>query len=156
MYRQIFALEKKLHGFNKKPFLFGDFRSMCEQENIRFYFWDFPPEIKGVFFNDNFPVIGLNAKLTSPEKEIVAFQELGHYYLEHPNSFSLERLTFLLPRIEYEAKIFAALCLIPTPVLEKEKDEALSKFPPEFRCFRIHVYKNFLLKHLRTMDIGKP
>jgi Zn-dependent peptidase ImmA (M78 family) len=146
MYRQIFALEKQVPGFNRKSFRFADFRSICEEENIRFYLWNFPPEIKGIYINKGFPLIGLNEKLKSPEREIVAFQELGHFCLEHPNSFSIERDTFLLPKIEYEAKIFAALCLIPTPILEKEKDEALKTFPPDFREFRVTIHNSYLDK----------
>lgn len=144
MYRQIFALENQIPGFNKHCFDFSDFRNLCDKESVRFYHWDFPEEIKGVYLNINFPVIGLNENLRQPEKEIVAFQELGHYYLGHPNSFSIERTTFFLPKIEYEAKIFAALCLIPTPVLEKEKDDILDDFPGEFRGFRTKIYSSYL------------
>lgn len=143
MYRQILELEKKINGFNRIPFDFSDFLNICEEENIRFYFWNFPHPIKGVYINLEFPMVGIKEGLKSPELEFVAFQELGHYFLNHPNSFTIERETFWLDKIEYQAKIFAALCLIPTPVLEIEKDEILEKYPVEFRNFRLQIYKSY-------------
>jgi len=146
MYYQILELEKKIKGFNRIPFDFSDFLNICEQEDIRFYFYPFPAPIKGVYINLEFPVIGLKEGLKSPELELVAFQELGHYFLGHPNSFTIERSTFWLDKIEYQAKIFSALCLIPTPVLETEKDNILEQYPVEFRNFRLQIYQNYL-KH---------
>jgi len=102
--------------------------------------------VKGIYLNWDFSIIGLNKNLKSPELELVAFQELGHYFLGHPNSFTLERETFWFDKIEYQAKIFSVLCLIPTPILETEKDEILEKYPVEFRNFRLQIYQNYL-KH---------
>jgi len=156
MYHQILALEKQIPEFNQRPFDFSDFRYLCDKETIRFYFWSFPPEIKGVYINIDFPVIGLNETLKSPELEIVAFQELGHYYLGHPNSFTIERDTLLLPKIEYEAKVFSALCLVPTPILEKEKDNILVNFPLHFRKFRMEIYNAYLRKKVNTYTPTSP
>lgn len=150
MYHQILELEQKIPGFNRIPFDFSDFLKLCEQENIRFYFWNFPHPVKGIYLNFEFPIIGLKETLKSPELELVAFQELGHYFLNHPNSFTIERNTFLLPKIEYQAKIFAALCLIPTPVLETEKDKILEPYPIEFRNFRLHIYQNYFFKYKKN------
>lgn len=146
MYRQILELEKKINGFNCIPFDFSNFLNICERENIRFYFWNFPHPIKGVYINLEFPIIGIKEGLKTPELELIAFQELGHYLLNHPNSFTVERNTFWLDKIEYQAKVFASLCLIPTPVLETESDEILQQFPPEFREFRVRIFKNYLIK----------
>ncbi len=63
MYHQILELEKKINGFNRIPFDFSDFLNICEQEDIRFYFYPFPDPIKGVYINLEFPVIGLKENL---------------------------------------------------------------------------------------------
>ena len=156
MYHQILKLERNIQGFNKTPFSFSDFLSFCEQENIRFYFWDFTHPVKGIYLNWDFSIIGLNKNLKSPELELVAFQELGHYFLGHPNSFTLERETFWFDKIEYQAKIFSVLCLIPTPILETEKDEILEKYPVEFRNFRLQIYQNYLKHKLKYFNISTP
>jgi len=140
MYRQILELEKKINGFNRISFDFSDFLNICEQEDIRFYFYPFPAPIKGVYINLEFPVIGLKEGLKSPELELVAFQELGHYFLGHPNSFTIEKNTFWLDKIEYQAKVFSALCLIPTPVLETEKDGIAICKLEDGRCSGCSIY----------------
>ncbi len=145
MVQVINQLETQIPGFNHQPLTWDDFRDLTDQENILVAPWDFPPTIRGFYYRDEEGgAIGLNHTLTGPEKEIVAWHELGHHYLGHGNALLLETETYLMPGIEYRARVFSALALAPTPALEALGDEILAPWPLAFREFRWRVYQTWL------------
>lgn len=147
MYRQVLLLERRIPDFNLRTFSYDDFLFLCDQEGITVYPWPFPSPVKGFYldYRDR-KGIGFARDLQGPEKTLVAFQELGHHFLEHGNSFTLETETYLTWSLEYDARLFASLAVLPTPVLEREGDEALASWPADFREFRWRVYNNYLLR----------
>ena len=154
MRRHILNLEQQLPWFNRWPMTKDLFQEICEQENIAVYKWVFPPKVKGFYFKENDgAVIGINHTLKHPENTIVACRELGHHFLEHPNGFTLETETpDMIPTLEFQAKVFGALCLIPTPDLERDGDDALLPWPITFREFRWRVYQDYLAGYDQNYD----
>ena len=150
MYRQIKNLERRLPWFNREAVTNDLFQEICDKEGIDYYPYPFPASIKGFYFKSKYgPAIGINDRLSYPDREIISCRELGHHFLSHLNGFVLEAESpDLMPLFEYETKIFGALCLIPTPILELEKDEVLQEWPQEFREFRWSLYQKYLNKGL--------
>ena len=145
MYRQIKNLERRLSWFNREAVTNDLFQEIIDKEGLDYYLYPFTDPIEGFYFKSKSgPAIGINDRLSYPDREIVSCRELGHHFLSHLNGFVLEAESpDLMPLFEYETKIFGALCLIPTPILEKEKDDALAEWPVEFRQFRWAVYQAY-------------
>ena len=145
MYTQILSLERRIPDFNHRAFSFDDFLSLCEQKDIAVNYWPFVPPVQGFYLDHaGRKSVGLARDLQYPEKTLIAFQELGHCILEHGNCFTLETYTYSTPSREYNARVFAVLAVLPTPILEREGDEALAIWPQDFREFRWRVYQNYL------------
>lgn len=65
---------------------------------------------------------------------------------------ALDTETYLMYNVKYSTRVFADLAVLPTPVLEREGDEALKEWPVGFREFRWRVYQNYSKgKKIKTM-----
>lgn len=145
MYHQILVLERRIPDFNLRIFSYDAFLSLCDQESITVNTWPFMLPVKGFYLDcAGRKSIGLSQGLQEPEKTLVAFQELGHHFLEHGNSLTLDTETYRTLSCEFNARVFAALAILPTPVLERERDEAFKEWPQDFREFRMRVYQDYL------------
>ncbi|GAB4346201.1 MAG: hypothetical protein Kow0099_27200 [Candidatus Abyssubacteria bacterium] len=108
-------------GFNKRPLGYGDFKRICRKYHIHLREKPLLSELKGIFtwYRDN-PYICINTRLPEKERTFVAFCELGHFFLHDKTNHFLTatRDKWELGEMEYHTRVFAHLCVIPTPDLE--------------------------------------
>jgi hypothetical protein len=91
MYRQIKNLERRLPWFNREAVTNDLFQEICDKEGLGYYLYPFPASIKGFYFKNKYgPAIGINDRLSYPDREIIFCRELGHHFLSHLNGFVLE------------------------------------------------------------------
>lgn len=154
MIQIINCLEAQIPGFNRQPFTWDDFYALAEREKIEVVFWDFPDGIRGFYYRDHQDTaIGISRQLIDVGAQIIAWHEMGHHFLSHGNCFYLRDSTYLIRGKEHQARIFAALALCPTPILEQQGDELLAPWPLGFREFRWRVYQTWLNSHCRTSGL---
>jgi Zn-dependent peptidase ImmA (M78 family) len=121
LYEDFEKIEKETDfGFNQRPLSYGDFKRICRKYNI--YVKENPllSELKGIlaWYKDN-PYICINSRLSERERTYVAFCELGHFFLHDKSNHFFTKMQdkWQLAEMEYESRVFAYLCIIPTPDL---------------------------------------
>ncbi len=121
LYEKLEKLETETDfGFNQRPLGYGDFRRIAR--NYEIYVKEKPllSELKGIFtwYTDN-PYICISNRLSEQERTFVAFCELGHFFLHDKSNhfFTKMRDKWQLGEMEYETRVFAYLCIVPTPDL---------------------------------------
>jgi Zn-dependent peptidase ImmA (M78 family) len=121
LYKTLEKIEKETDfGFNKRSLSYGDFKRICRKHNIFVKEKPLLSELKGIltWYNDN-PYICINNRLTERERTYVAFCELGHFFLHDKSNHFFTKMQdkWQLAEMEYESRVFAYLCIVPTPDL---------------------------------------
>lgn len=107
-------------GFNKRPLGYGDFKRICR--NYQIYVKERPllSELKGIFtwYGDN-PYVCISSRLPEKERTFIAFCELGHFFMHDKTNHFFTKMQdkWQLGEMEYQTRVFAHLCIIPTPDL---------------------------------------
>jgi Zn-dependent peptidase ImmA (M78 family) len=104
-------------GFNRRPLGYGDFKRICKSHHVYLREKPLLSELKGIFtwYHEN-PYICINTRIPEKERTFVAFCELGHFFLHNKTNhfFTATRDKWELGEMEYQTRVFAHLCIIPT------------------------------------------
>ena len=105
-------------GFNKRQLNFADFEKVCAGEKIITLRTNENALGQGAFFyHRKRPCIWLHSNLQDYMLMWVAFHELTHFLLHPPDIQFFSEGTRL--KIEHQANIIAACCVIPRPLLKQ-------------------------------------
>lgn len=131
-------------GYGRRILSLDDFDFICDDQKI--LVTERPMKWKGLFtVCEGVSCIALNAELDAVSKPIVAFHELGHYFTPYPPALGFF-CTGTLSKTEYMAHRFAAIALIPLPLMKQKTFTEIQEeysYPTEFMFFRQRVYDNF-------------
>ncbi len=151
---KISEIEKRYPAFNHRSLGINDFYEICNEENIVVAEWDLGRKIKGVYLVIDGTHHIILEKYLRLEKKVVAFAELGHYFLHRDyNHFFITKNTLLIGSIEWQSQIFSAFAILPTLILdqyrEQEEDNPtisnisrIYGIPESLVEFRLNLYKN--------------
>jgi Zn-dependent peptidase ImmA (M78 family) len=118
LYDTLEKLEKETDfGFNQRPFGYGDFKRICKKYEIYVREKPLLGELKGIFtWYENNPYICINSRLPERERTFVSFCELGHFFLHDRSNHFFTKMQdkWQLGEMEYQTRVFAYLCVVPT------------------------------------------
>jgi Zn-dependent peptidase ImmA (M78 family) len=138
LYETLEKLEKETDfGFNQRPLGYGDFKRICRRYEIHVKEKPLLSELKGVFtwYRDN-PYVCISSRLSERERTLIAFCELGHFFLHDKSNHFFTKMQdkWQLGEMEYQTRVFAQLCIVPTPdlvdIFKRRKDAGR---PMDFR-----------------------
>lgn len=121
LYEALEKLEKETDfGFNKRPLGYGDFKRVSKKYEIYVKEKPLLSELNGIFtWYGNNPYVCISSRLPERERTFISFCELGHFFLhDKSNHFFTKMLDkWQLGEMEYQTRVFAYLCIVPTPDL---------------------------------------
>jgi Zn-dependent peptidase ImmA (M78 family) len=121
LYETLEKLEKESDfDFNRRPLGYGDFKRICKKYEIYVKEKPFLSELNGVLtWHESNPYVCISSRLPERERTFISFCELGHFFLhDKSNHFFTKMLDkWQLGEMEYQTRVFAYLCIVPTPDL---------------------------------------
>lgn len=164
--------EQSEFGFNKRPLGYGDFKRICRKYNIALSEKSLLSELKGIFtwYKDN-PYVCINSRLPEKERTFVSFCELGHFFLHDRTNHFLTKTKnkWELGELEYQTRVFAHLCVVPTPdLVEIFNRRRKAGKPMDFRFLselaelyhttfqiidsRLRIFYDYIFAHPEALD----
>jgi Zn-dependent peptidase ImmA (M78 family) len=146
----IFLLSKFEHlGWNRRAFTEEDISRICRREKIELVEYPLSGSPGSYMRVGGRSVIAVDSRLRGVRRLYVLLHELGHHLLHVPPDATVAYFFQLKPdsKQEHEAEVFAAVALLPEPLLRRllaegsDFDEAgFTKDVVEFRLKVLDLY----------------